>query len=105
MLLAAGGEHDDRQMRGLGSAAQAPAELEAGELRQHPVEEEEVRRALFDQRDRLLAVIGLCHREARGLQIVGQQLLQRQLVLDDEDQRLHPSSSCLGRLICLPWIM
>jgi hypothetical protein len=93
-------------VRGLGPPPQPAAELQARELRQHPVEEDQVGRPLLDHGDRLLAVERLGDVEARRLQVVGEQLLERRLVLDDQDERLHhPSSSCRGRLISAPWIM
>ena len=42
-LLAAGGQHDDRQLPGFRPRAQTPAELDAGQARQHPVEHDQIR--------------------------------------------------------------
>ena len=100
-LLDPRGEHDHRQIRGRRLAAQLAAELEAGHVRQHPVEQDQVRRALGDQRQRLVGVEGLLDREARPLQIVREELLQRGLVLDHQDSAASwppsphdPSSAC-----------
>src|SRR5216683_5573382 len=40
-LLAARGQHDDRQLLGLGTRAQPPAELDAGQAGQHPIQNDE----------------------------------------------------------------
>ena len=104
-LLAARGQHDDRQMRGVGAAPQPAADLEAGELRQHPVEQEQVGLPLLDQGHRLLAVERLGDGEAGRLQIVGEQLLQRRLVLDDQDQRLHGVVAPRRGWSWSPWTM
>jgi hypothetical protein len=49
-LLAAGGEHDHRQPLGFPARADAAAQLDAGEARQHPVEHHEIG-DLFAQAD------------------------------------------------------
>src|SRR5436190_1465483 len=80
-LFGFGSEHDDRD-RALG--ADAPADLEAVELRQHHVEHHEVERLLADLVERLLAV-------ERGYDVVTlaaecavEELLNGLLVVDDE---------------------
>ena len=88
-LLDARGQHDDRQIRGRRLPPQLAAQLEAGHVRQHPVQEHQIGRLLGDQRARLVGVIGLLDREAGALQVVGEQLLQGGLVLDHQDPRPH----------------
>ncbi len=46
-FLAARGQHDDRQLPWSRAGAQAPAELDAGQARQHPVEDHEIGRAFL----------------------------------------------------------
>jgi hypothetical protein len=70
-----------RAVSGRGAAA---ADLDAGEMRQHPVEQDEVGLVLA-QMQRLLAVVRLGDAEALALEIVAQQADQRGLVLDDQD--------------------
>ena len=88
-LLAARGQHDDRHVAGLLAAAQAAADLDAGELRQHPVEQDEIGLFLGGDQQRLLAVLRLEHAIAFALQIVAQQRDQRAFVFGDQDGRLQ----------------
>ncbi|MFO1072024.1 MAG: hypothetical protein U1E17_04875 [Geminicoccaceae bacterium] len=52
-----------------------------------------------------LAVIGLDHGKSSRLQIVGQQLLQRRLVLDDQDDGLHGLHSWSAQLVAMHHVM
>ena len=68
-LLAARRQHDDRQRAGRRRPADLPAHFEAGDQRQHPVEQHGVGPVLGDAQQRLLAVGRLIDREslrARG---------------------------------------
>ena len=80
-LLSLGGEHDDRQVSRGGASAQAAADLDAGQLRQHPVEQQNIRLALVDHHQRLLAVRGGGDLVAFLVEVVADQLDQRRLVL------------------------
>ena len=55
-LLAAAGQHDDRHVGGLGRAADAAADFEAGNALDHPVEQDDVGRRLGGEQQRLVAV-------------------------------------------------
>ena len=81
-LLGLGGEHDDRDRR---ARAQAPADLEPVDLRQHHVEHDEVERLLGEARERLAAVGRLHDLVAVLAQREGEQRLDRLLVVDEQD--------------------
>ncbi len=51
-LLAARGQHDDRQPLGFGPRAQPAAQLDAGEAGQHPVEHQQVGHAFLQLHSR-----------------------------------------------------
>ncbi|MNL53631.1 hypothetical protein D3C87_1768950 [compost metagenome] len=72
-FLAAGGEHDDRHAGGFLAGAEAPAELDARDFGQHPVEQDQVGQFLGNGVLGLVAAFGGDHAEAFGLQIVAQQ--------------------------------
>src|SRR5438105_3691805 len=55
-LLAARGEHDDRHLRRRTSAPQPPADLDPGDALDHPVEDYEIRRALFGKQQCFITV-------------------------------------------------
>ena len=55
-FLAARRQHDDRHVAGFGAAAQAAADLDARQLRQHPVEQHEIGLFLGGHHQRFLAV-------------------------------------------------
>ena len=65
--------------------AQAPADLEPVELRQHHVEHDEVDALVGEARKRLLAVTSLDHAEALALERIGEELLDGVLVVDEEN--------------------
>ena len=69
-LLAARGQQDDRQALRLGAIAQAPAQLDAGDLRDHPVEDREIEALLRQKQLGLLAVGGMHDVEAFRFEIV-----------------------------------
>ena len=81
-LLGLGGEHDDRHRR---ARAHAPAHLEPVEAGHHHVEHDEVERRLAEARERLAAVGGLHDLVAVLAQRVGEQRLDRLLVVDEQD--------------------
>ncbi len=70
-------------------AAQAAADLDAGKLRQHPVEHHDIGPFLGGDQQRLLAVARFEHAIAFALQIVAQQRDQRGFVFDNQDCRLE----------------
>ena len=89
MLLAAGGEHQHGGARSLWRRPQRPTDVGPGHVRQHQVEDDQVRRLLSRRGQRLPAraghprpVAGALHVERQGGGDVG-------LVLDDEDQPGH----------------
>ena len=69
-------------------APDAAADLDAGDQRQHPVEQHEIGLALGDLHECLLAVAGLADLEALLFEIVAQHRDERRLVFDDQDERL-----------------
>ena len=83
-LLAASREHDDRDVA---LAAQPLADLEPVEARQHHVENDEVDRLLVELPKRLLAVASLDDGVPVPLERIGEQGLDRFLVVDEEDCR------------------
>ena len=96
-FLAARRQHDDGQVAGVGVAAELAADLDAGDQRQHPVEQHQVRAALVDRDQRLLAVHGGGDLEPLALEIVAQHGEQGFLVLDQQDQGFHGvSQGCLA---------
>ena len=93
-LLAARRQHDDGQPPGLGPRAQPAAELDAGQARQHPVEQDQVGR-LLGSLIGLVAARRALDRVAFRFEIVAQQHGQRLFVLDDQDPRAFILSSSL----------
>jgi hypothetical protein len=81
------GDNDDRQCPGRLARPQAPANLDARNARQHPVENEEVRRIFSQAQLGLLAARDAFHDVALRLQIVTDQQSHIDLVLDDENAR------------------
>ena len=88
-LVVARGEHDDRDGRVTPKLA---GDVEAVEPRQPEVEDDEIRAALADRRQRRRAVAGRQHREARVLEVVAGERGDLRFVVDDEDG-LHRSAS------------
>lgn len=83
-LLASSGEHDDRDV------ARTPeplADLEAVQLGEHDVEHDEVHVLLLESLQRLLAVASLDNPVPVALERVGEQRLDRLLVVDEENGR------------------
>ena len=100
-LLAARGQHDDRQRAGRRRPPDLPAYFETRDVRQHPIEQHRVGPALGDAQQRLLAVGRLVNGETLALQIVAQHRDKRCLVFDDQDNRFHLPST-LRRADCGP---
>ena len=85
-----GREHDDRHA-GLGP--DDPADLDAGQLGEHQVEQDEVGLLGAEAGQRLAPVGRGDDPEALGLERVDERLAQRRLVVDDEDRSCHPGSA------------
>ena len=81
-LLGLGGQHDDRDRA---AAAQPAADLEPVDPRQHQVEHDEVERLLVEALERLAAVGGLDDVVALLAQRIGEQRLDRLLIVDEQD--------------------
>src|ERR1700722_5277366 len=81
-LLGLGRQHDDRHRA---AAPQLPADLEPIDPRQHQVEHDEVERLLVEALQRLAAVGRLHHVVALLPQWVGEQGLDRLLIVDEQD--------------------
>ncbi len=75
------------------------AELDAGDVGQHPVEEHEVGLGLVDGDQRLVAVGGGGDGEALLLEVVGEELADRFFVLDHEDACGHGGILYSGLLL------
>ena len=69
--------------------AQAPAKFDAGDARQHPVEQQQVRHALLEADVGFVATGDHFHVVAFGLKVVAEQGAQRFLVFDNHDSWLH----------------
>jgi len=89
LLLAAGGQHDDRDLAGLGAGAELAAELDTRNARQHPVKQDYVGARLIDGDERLLAVGRDLHGETLLLEVVGEEVADRLLVLDNKHPGTH----------------
>ena len=84
-LLAPRRQHHDRHIAGFLAAAQAAADLDARQLRQHPVQHHQVGLLLGGDQQRFLAVAGFQHPVTFALQIVAQQGDQGAFVFGDQD--------------------
>ena len=84
-FLAARRQHDDGHIAGFLAAAQAAADLDAGKLRQHPVQHHQIGLFLGRDQKRLLAIAGFQHPVALALQIVAQQRDQGAFVFGNQD--------------------
>ena len=82
-----GGQHDDRHAR---FGADDAADLDARQLGQHQVEQDEVRALGTELGQGLAAVGGGDDPESVGFERVDQRLAQGGLVVDDEDRSCHP---------------
>ena len=97
-IFAAGGQHDDRHVAGALIAADTPAHLDPGKRGQHPVEQDQVRRFLDHQQDRLLAVDRFGDPISLAFEVVAQHGHQRRLVFDDQNMRFGIGHGSLN-----PW--
>ena len=84
-VVVAGGEHEDRRVA---APPELAADLEAVDLGEHQVEDDEVGLVAGVQRESLLAVRGADDRVALLLQVQAKEVDDVALVVDDED-RLH----------------
>jgi len=89
LLLRAGGQHDDRDILGALIGAQLAREIHSRRTRQHPVEENEVRQDLPDQRLGLRNVRSPQYLMTGVLEVDRDQLLDRRFVFDLRVSR-HP---------------
>lgn len=84
VLLAARGQQDHRHSF-TGALVQPPHHLDPVETRQHQVEDEEVGTVELGLAQRLRPVLRLHRLEAGPLEVAGDDLDDRRLVVDDED--------------------
>ena len=84
-LLAARGQHHDRHVGGRRAAAQAAADLDPADALDHPVEQDDVGLDLVDEDQRFLAVAGAGHVVARALEMEGDEVRERAVVLDQQE--------------------
>src|SRR5688572_2082574 len=103
VLLAARRQHDDGDLLRLGIALELPRELEAADVGQHPVHQDEVG-ALVGDRSARLARVG-CRRNGvpGSAEIETHHLADRALVLDYEDSPLG-HRQLLSQSECDHWI-
>ena len=96
-LFRAGRKHDDRHVAGFRPGLDLAADLDPGDVGQHPVEDHDVGVFLRHHQERLFAVAGAGNPEAFGLQVVGQDFALCRLVLDEQNRGLirrhRPQSS------------
>ena len=93
-FLAAGRQHDDRQRLRLRPGSQAPAQFDAGETGQHPVEHDQIGRGFAQPRVSLVAAgYGIDFVTFR-FEIIAQQRGQRLLVFHDQNIGAHCRSPC-----------
>ena len=69
-FLAARGQHDDRQLLGLGARPQAAAQLDPRQARQHPVEHDQVGNALLQSGVGIVAASHRLNVVAFGIEVV-----------------------------------
>ena len=86
LVLGPGGDHDDRQVARVRSAAELAADFQARHGRQHPVEQDQVRTGLRDAQQRFLPIGRFLDGEALLFEVVAHQGQQRRLVLHDQDR-------------------
>ena len=84
-LLAPRSQHDDRKGPCRFPSPQAPAEFQAGDPGEHPVEDDEVRRRFGQPQLGVVAPLDPLHHEAFRLEVVGEQQRERLLVLHHHD--------------------
>jgi hypothetical protein len=88
-LLRAGGQHDDRQLRGAWIGAQPLRELDARLAREHPVEQHQVGQAGVELGACGFGGLGFADGVAGVPQVYRDQLADGRLVLDDQDLGVH----------------
>ena len=93
LLLAARGEHEDRHIGALRAAAEAAAHLDPADPLDHPVEQDDVGLDLVDQDQRFLAIAGAGDGIAGALEMKGDEVGERPVVLDQQEARCRPSPS------------
>ena len=84
-LLRLGGQHDDGEQCSVRSGPQAFADLQAVDLRQHQVEDDQIRLFLFHLPEAFGSGFGRYGSKALFLQIECDQLENVLLIFDDED--------------------
>ena len=85
LLLGSGGEHDDRDLLGVLGALQRPRELQAAHVRQHPIDQHQIRPAVDDARARLAAILRLPDFVSGAPQSEGDHVADGLFVFDHED--------------------
>jgi hypothetical protein len=88
-LAAAAGEEDDRHRDRAPLGAQLPREGKPGRVREHPVEEDQLRERRAHQGFGLADRARPEHPVARVLQVQGEDFLQLGIVFDDENRVVH----------------
>jgi hypothetical protein len=83
-FLAASSEHDDRSVCGFGATTKPPANFEARDPFDHPVEDNDVRRLFRSQQQRFLAVTRATDIEVLALEMPDKKLRERTIVLDEQ---------------------
>jgi hypothetical protein len=85
LLLGSGGEQDDRNLLGLLGSLQRSGQLQAAHVRQHPINQHEIRTGVDDAGAGFPAILRLAHLIARPPQAEGDHVPDRLFVLHHED--------------------
>src|SRR3954452_22106536 len=92
-LLTPRREYDDRQVLCFGARPEPAAEFDAGDAGQHPVQQDEVGRALFQPDFRLVAAGDGFDQKTLLFEVVAEEERQGLLVLHNEDADAHSAVS------------
>ncbi len=85
LLLGPGGEHDHRDLLGVLGALQRARQLQSAHVRQHPVDQHQIRPHIDDARARLAAILRLAHLVPGAPQSECNHVANRLFIFDDED--------------------
>ena len=98
-ILGARGQHDHGHVARGWLAPDLAADLDAGQRRQHPVQQHDIGLLFLDQIQRFLAVGGLGHAVALLFEIITQHGDKRGFVFDHEGQRFRQAGETLRHCV------
>ena len=99
-VISARREHDDRHFREFADLLQ---DLEAGQLREHDIEQDDIKLLLADLGHRLLAVIGAVDFISLLHEAESEPLDDHSLIIHDQYLCRHTKLSCL-LTVCFPYL-